>query len=55
MMEVLSVMHWPSQSLELHIIEAVWNYLGRKWNKKQSMSKDDLWNVLQIYRKDKTG
>jgi len=37
----------PPQSPDLNIIEAVWDHLGRKQNKKQPTSKEELWKVLK--------
>jgi len=35
------------QSLNLNIIEAVWDHLDREQNKRQPTSKEELWEVLQ--------
>ena len=37
----------PPQSLDLNIIEAVWDHLERERNKRQPTSKEELWNVLE--------
>jgi len=36
----------PPQSPDLNIIEAVWDHLDRKRNKRQPTSKEELWDVL---------
>lgn len=43
----ISVTHWPPQSSDLTIIEAVWDRLGSEQNKKQTAIKEELQNVLQ--------
>jgi len=35
------------QSLDISIIEAVWDHIDREQNKRQPTSKEELWNVLQ--------
>ena len=37
----------PPQGPDLNIIEAVWDHLDRKRNKRQPTSKEELWDVLQ--------
>jgi len=37
----------PSLSQDLNIIEAVWDHLDRERNKRQPISKEELWDVLQ--------
>ena len=37
----------PPQRLDLNIIEAVWDHLGREWNERQPTSKEELWDVLK--------
>jgi len=37
----------PPQSPHLNIIEAVWDHLNRKQNKRQPTTKEELWEVLQ--------
>ena len=37
-----TVMDWPPQSLDLNIIETVWNHLNRERNKIQLKSKEEL-------------
>ena len=37
----------PPQSLDLKIIEAVWDHLDRERNKRQPTCKEELWDVLQ--------
>lgn len=39
-------MDWPPQILDLNIIEAVQNHLGREWNKFVKY-KEKLWNFFQ--------
>jgi len=37
----------PPQSLDLNIIEAVWDHVVGERNKRQPISKEELWDVLQ--------
>ena len=45
--KTLTVKHWPPQSPDLNIIEAVWDHLDRERNKREPKSKDELWEVLR--------
>ena len=36
-------MDWP----DMNIIEAVWDHMDRKIHKRQSNSKEELWEVLK--------
>jgi len=37
----------PPHSQDLNIIEAVWDHFDRERNKRQPISKEELWDVLQ--------
>ena len=45
--KTLTVIDWPPKSPDLNIIEAVWDHLDRERNKRQSKSKEELWEVLK--------
>ena len=43
----LQLMEWPPPSLDLNIIETVWDYLDRKKVEKQPTTAEELWDVLR--------
>ena len=45
--KTLTVMDWPPQSPDQHIIEAVWDHLDRERNEGKPNSKEELWEVLK--------
>lgn len=48
MMETLSIMDYPSRSLDLHIREAVRDHHDGEQNRNQPTSEEEPWNVLQL-------
>lgn len=42
-----SVMDWTPQSSDLNIIEAAWNHPDREQDKRQSISKEELWKSFK--------
>jgi len=40
-------MNWPPQSPGFYIIDAVWDHFDRERNKRQPISKEELWDVLR--------
>jgi hypothetical protein len=44
---VLHQMTWPPQSLNLHLIEVVWDELDRRVTERQPTSAQHMWELLQ--------